>query len=290
MLVRKKYLKVQERLGMRIGLMDGTIKIPAPRKYDEVVAVMRDIYNIGLRAYVIPREFFSGIKSVSDIYTTHYANLLKIRDMASKYDIELSLHFPELPEQPDEILKVYTTICSVIGCRIFFIRPDFYKRMPKDQAHKLVVYKINEIVSGLDVKPKIGIETTGRIGEVGSLEEVIDIVKRTQNTEVVINWANVHARGSGALRSGADFNRVFSELRAKFGPACLQNVFGIFSGASYGPSGLIKQVPISRSDMKIEHLVDEIMGFNAKGTLIIDDPGRERFCLDLLKDLADMVR
>jgi deoxyribonuclease-4 len=152
------------------------------------------------------------------------------------------------------------------------------------------VYKINEIVSAMDVKAKIGIETTGKINEVGSLEEVIDIVKRTQSTEPVINWAHVHARGVGALRSGADFNKILSELRAKMGSGFLQNMYCIFSGASYGPSGMIKQIPISRSDMKIEHLVDEVMGFGAKGTMIIDDPGKDKFCLDLLKGLADMVR
>ncbi len=290
MLIRKKYLKVQERLGMRIGIMDGTVKIPKPRNFGEAIAVLRDIYNIGLRAYVLPKEFFSGIKSVQDIYTVHYGNLLKIRDLAAKYDIELSLHYPDLSEQPDEILKIYCTIASVMNCRIFFIKPTFYPRMPKDQAHRLIVYKINEIVAGLDSKAKIGIEMTGRINEVGSLEEVIDIVKRTQSTEPVINWTNIHARGSGALRTEADFSRIFSELRTNIGANSLQNMFSIFSGASYGPSGLIKQIPINRSDMKIENLIDSFMGFGARGTLIFDDPEKEKFCMELLKNLAEMVR
>jgi len=290
MLIRKKYLKVQERLGMRIGIMDGTIKHPHPKTFDEITSVLRDLYNIGLKAYVFPKDFFAGIRSISDIYTTYYPNLLKIKDLASKYDIELSLHFPDLPEQVDDILKIYSTVSSLMGCRIFFIRPNFYYRMPKAQAHKLVVYKINEIVSSLDVKPRIGIETTGRIDELGSLEDVIDITKRTQSTEPVINWGNIHARGAGALRTEEDFNKILSLLRTQLSSNYIRNMFCVFSGVSYGPSGLIKEIPINKSDMKIEHLINELMGFGARGTLILNDPERDKFCLDLLKSLADMVR
>jgi len=85
-----------------------------------------------------------------------------------------------------------------MDCRSFIIHPTFYSRMPHEQALKLAVYKINEITTNLRVKAKIGIETTGRNDQVGSLEDVIDIVKRTHGTEPVINWAHLHARATEA--------------------------------------------------------------------------------------------
>ena len=70
--------------------------------------------------------------------------------MAQKYNIELALHYPDLPDQPDEQLKIYGSIASVLDCRSFIVNPSFYSKiMPKDQALKLAVYKLNEIVSGL---------------------------------------------------------------------------------------------------------------------------------------------
>jgi deoxyribonuclease-4 len=291
MLIRKKALKIQERLGMRIGIAYGTKKCPVVRTTQEALDVLRDLYKIGLKAFVLPKEMFGNIQTTTDLYKVHYGNLLKIRDIAKKYNIELSLHHPTLPEEPDEILKTFSNITSVLDARIFTVNPSFYSKiMPHDQAMKLAVYKINEIASGLRVSSKIGVETTGKMQEVGSLEDVIDIVKRTQGTEPVMDWGHIHARGTGALREQKDFESVIGQVRNAVGSVWLDDAFFFFRGVSYGPSGLTRYVPIDNSDMKLEYLIKGIMSYNMKGTLILDDPDREKFILKILDRLADMVR
>jgi deoxyribonuclease-4 len=293
MLIRKKALKIQERLGMRIGIAHGTSKLPLTRNTNDVLTILRELYKIGLKAFVLPPELFSGIKTTSDLYKTHYGNLLKIKDIANKSNIELSIHNPRLPEDPvalDETLKTFSAITSIMDCRALIIHPTFYKMMPQDQALKLVVYKINEIVTGARANISIGIETTGRMNEVGSLEDVIDIVKRTRSTEPVINWAHIHARGSGALRTQNDFKVILDKVRSNIGPAWLQGAYFFFSGVSYGPSGEIKHIPLEKADINLEYLIREVMSLNIRGTLIFEDPGRDKFILDMLDTLADMVR
>lgn len=290
MLVRKKYLKVQDRLGMRIGIHSGTKKLPVPRTTDDVLRILRDLYNIGLKSYIIPKEYFSKIRNTSELYTTYYGELLKIKDMANKYDIELSIEYPNLPDPPDDILKLFRTIASVMGCRIFIIKPDFYPMVPQEQALKLVVYKLNEIVSEVGAKAKFGIETTGKINNVGSLEDVIEIVKRARDTEPVINWGNLHARGSGFLRSPEEFSRVLGKIGDNIGTGYFSAAYFIFGGAAYGPSGFVRRIPIKSSDMKLGDLIREIMAYGIKGTIILDDPEKEKFCLGILEELADMVR
>jgi deoxyribonuclease-4 len=293
MLIRKKALKIQERLGMRIGIAYGTSKIPLVRTPNDVLTVLRELYKIGMKAFVLPPNLFSGIKTTSDLYKTYYGNLLKIKDIANKSNIELSIHtstFPDDPSELDEMLKTFSNIASIMDCRTFAIHPTFYKMMPQDQALKLVVYKINEILGAARTDIKMGVETTGRTNEVGSLEDVIDIVKRTKSTEPVINWAHIHARGSGALRTQEDFRRIIEKITSNIGTAWLQNAYFFFSGVSYGPSGEIKHIPLDRSDINLEYLIREIMASNIKGTLIFEDPGRDKFMLDMLDRLADMVR
>jgi deoxyribonuclease-4 len=293
MLIRKKALKIQERLGMRIGIACGTSKTPLVRTPNDVLNALRDLYRIGLKAFVLPPELFAGIRTTSDLYKTHYGSLLKIKDIANKSNIELSIHRPTFPDDPaalDEVLKTFSSIASIMDCRTFIIHPTFYKMIPQDQALRLVVYKINEIVSGSRTDVSIGVETTGRMNDVGSLEDVIDIVKRTRSTEPVINWAHIHARGSGALRTQEDFKRILDKVRSSIGSGWLQNAYFFFSGISYGPSGEIKHIPLSRSDINLEHLIKEIMSMNIKGTLIFEDPGKDKFILDMLDTLADMVR
>jgi len=208
MLIRKKSLKIQERLGMNIGVAYGIHRIPVAKNIDQALEVLRELYQIGFKALVLPRELFAGIKDMTDLYKDYYGDLLRLKNIAKKLSIDLSLHLSRLPDTPDDTLKLYSTIASVMDCRIVTIHPNFYSRMPEDQALRLVVHKINEIVNELRVKAKIGIETTGRLGETGSLDNVIDICRRTSNTEPVINWGHVHARGAGYLKTQQDFINV----------------------------------------------------------------------------------
>ncbi|MBL7160700.1 MAG: hypothetical protein ISS93_02515 [Candidatus Aenigmarchaeota archaeon] len=291
MLIRKKALKIQERLGMRLGISYGTSKMPVVRTTAQALTVLKDLYKIGLKAFVLPKELFFAIQSATDLYKTEYGNILKIRDEAKKYNIELAVRQDSLSQEPDEAIKAFATISSVMDCRTFLVNPAFYSKiMPRDQALRLTVYKINEIVSSLRAETKIALETTGRMNEVGSLEDVLDMVKRTQGTEPALNWGNIHSRGAGALRSQRDFELVLNQVRSAVGSKWLEEAYFFFSGSSYGPSGFIKTIPIDRADIRLEHMIRASMSFNVKGTLIIDDPEKERYILKNLDSLADMVR
>ncbi len=291
MIVRKKALKIQERLGMRLGIAYGTSKIPVVKDTFQAMAVLRDLYRVGLKAFVLPPEMFSDIRTTTDLYKTKYGDLLKIKEEAKKLNIELSVRYPDLSEQPDTALKIFCNISSIMDCRTFAIQPNFYSRiMPKEQALKLAVHKINEIVKSLQFKTKVGIETTGKMADVGSLEDVLDIVRRTESTEPIVNWAYIHARGAGALRTEEDFRRIIETMRRAIGSGWFQNAYFFFSGVSYGPSGIMKHIPLEQSDMRLEYLVKEIMGSGIKGTLILEDPGKERIVLKMLEKLGDMVR
>jgi hypothetical protein len=290
MLIRKKALKIQERLGMRIGIMYGISSLPVVRNTEQALTALRELYKIGMKAFVLPRELFSGIITAADLYKGFYGDLLKIKEMAQKFNIELALHYPSLPESPDEAMKVFCTICNVMDCRAFIINPEIYKNMPQEQSVRLAVYKINEIMTNLRLPIKMGIETTGKISEVGSLEQVVDIVKRTQGTEVVLNWAHIHARGSGALRSEDDFRKVLSYVSSEVGRSWVENAYFLFSGISYGPSGEIRHIPLSQADISLRNLIRQGVSFGVKGTLIFEDPEKERLFLRILDDLGDMVR
>ncbi len=292
MLIRKKSLKIQERLGMRIGVAYGSSRIPIVRKASEALNVLEDLYRVGFRAFLLPRQLFDNVKEISDLYKEHYTNLLKIKTIASKYNIELSIHNNSLPEEPalDGALKIYCNIANVMDARALIVHPTFYARMPHSQALKLSVYKINEIVNEMRIRSKIGIETTGKIDEPGSVEDVIDIVRRTTMTEPILNWAHIHGRDRGVLTHETDFRRVIDKVRAEVGRQWLSEAYFIFSGIDYDRTGAGKHKPVARSDMKLEHLIKCIQALNIKGTLIFETPGREKDIVDILQDLADMVR
>ncbi|MFH1237444.1 MAG: TIM barrel protein [Candidatus Aenigmatarchaeota archaeon] len=292
MLIRKKSLKIQERLGMRIGIAYGSAKTPVVKKPSEALNVLEDLYRVGFRAFLLPKELFANIKDVSDLYKEQYTSLLKIKTIASKYNIELSIHNNSLPEEPalDNVFKIYCNIANVMDARSLVVHPNFYGRMPHSQALKLTVYKINEIVNEMRIRSKVGIETTGHVDELGSLEDVVDMVKRTTRTEPVLNWAHIHGRDRGVLTHDTDFRKIVDKVRAEVGHQWINDAYFIFSGADYDRTGAGKHKSIARSDMRLEHLIKTIQALNIKGTLIFETPNREKDIVDILQDLADMVR
>ena len=290
MMVRKKMLKIQERLGMRIGISGGTSKIPVVRNTQNVLEVLEELYRVGLRAFVIPKEYFADIGNATDLYKTKYGDLIKIKDIAGKYGIELSLTYPDLPEKHDEIIRTFCTIATVMDARTFVIQPTFFPRMPHDQATKLVVHKLNEITNSMRLKFKIGVEATGKMNQVGTVEDVLDIVDRTAGTEPILNWAHIHGRGSGALRSQSDFKRIIEKTRSVAGPGWVEDAFMFFSGVTYGPSGEVGRIPMDKADINLEFLIREVMGANIHGTLVFEDPDKEKWIVKNMEKLADMVR
>ena len=70
----------------------------------------------------------------------------------------------------------------------------------------------------------------------------------------------------------------------------IKSSYFLFSGITYGPSGEIKHIPLRESDIKLNDLIRQIMSFGIQGTLILEDPEREKLVLDMLDELAQMVR
>ncbi|MBN1896787.1 MAG: hypothetical protein JW789_03635 [Candidatus Aenigmarchaeota archaeon] len=290
MLIRKKALKMQDRLGMKIGVTYGVSTIPIVKTIDQALEALRELYKVGFRALVLPPELFANIQDTTELYKEYYGDLLRLKNIAKKFGIELSLRQTDFGDMPENKLRLFSTISSVMDCRTFAIHPNFYSRMPQQQALKLVVYKINEIVNELRVKAKIGIENTGRVGELGSIEDVIEICKRTTNTEPVINWAHIHARGAGYLKTQDNFRSVVDQLNRGIGQAWMRDAYFFFSGIKYGPSGELGHMSFIGSDLKLEHLIRTALSYGITGTIIFEEPEREKRIVDILDQLGDMVR
>lgn len=290
MLVRKKSLKIQERLGMKMGVTYGVSSIPVAKNVDQTIEVLRELYKVGFRALVLPPELFSKIGDMTALYKDYYGDLLRLKNVSKKLGIELSLRRTTFSENPDNSLRIFSTVASVMDCRIFTISPDFYSRMPQSQSLRLVVHKISEIVNELRVNAKIGIETTGKTGELGSIEDVIEICKRTRNTEPVINWAHIHARGAGSLRSPDDFKRVIEKVRQGIGNQWLRDAYFFFSGINYDLNGEISHKSFVNADLKLEYMIRAALSYGMGGTIIFEEPERETQIVDMLDRLGDMVR
>ncbi|MBI4177785.1 MAG: hypothetical protein HY516_05500 [Candidatus Aenigmarchaeota archaeon] len=305
---RKRNLKIQERSGISIGLKDSfrEVEMVVPNQFGSVVETLKTCYKYGFRSLVVPQNVLAApnnpksLVSMSGLYKEIYTGLLQVNRTAKKYRIELSFHADTMSVlSPDEAhkkelyreaIRVFCHASHILDGRLFGIKPGEARGMYEKEAVRAVVQELNNITESLKVDTPIGIETTGRLTDIGSLSHVLDIVKSTHQTEPLINFGALHARGAGSLTSQQDVARVLDEIESKLGAEYLKSPIMYFSTLSYGPSGETGVTTMARSNLKFENIAKELINRDMQGTIIIDTPGKEADALKCIKVIDENMK
>jgi len=100
----------------------------------------------------------------------------------------------------------------------------------------------------------------------------------------VVDFAHLHARGAGALKSYDDFARVLSLIEEKVGRYGLDNMHIHVSGIEYSEKGEIRHLNLAEADLDYQLLVKALREFDIKGVVISESPNLEGDAM-LLKEL-----
>ncbi len=305
---RKRNLKIQERSGISIGLKDNfkEVGLVVPNQFGNVVETLKTSYKYGFKSLVVPQSVLAAptnpksIVSMSGLYKEIYTGLLQINRTAKKYRIQLSFHADNIcilnnedahkKELYREAMRVFCHASHILNGRLFGIKPGDLKGMYESEAIRAVSQEINAIENSLKVDTPIGIETSGKLTEIGSLNHVIEIVKATKQTEPLLNFGLMHARSSGALRSQEDIEKIFDELETKIGSEYVKNPVMYFSTPSYGPSGETGVTTMAKSSLKFENIAKALIGKGIQGTIIVDTPGKEMDALKCIKIIDENMK
>ncbi|MFH0889847.1 MAG: hypothetical protein V1836_01755 [Candidatus Aenigmatarchaeota archaeon] len=305
---RKRNLKIQERSGINIGIKDGfrEPELVIPNQFGNVVETLKTSYKYGFKSLVVPQNVLAAttnpksIVSMSGLYKEIYTGLLQVNRTAKKYRIQLSFHADNMYiVNPDEnhkrelyreAIRVFCHSSYILDGRMLGIKCGEIKGMYEKEAIRSIAQELTAIVDSLKVETPIGIETAGKLTEIGSLSHVIEIVKATHQTEPLINFGAIHARGAGSLTSQEDIAKVFDEIETKLGADYLKSPMMYFSTPSFGPSGETGVTTMSKSNLKFENIAKEIIARGMQGTIIIDTPGKEIDALKCLKILDENMK
>lgn len=108
-----------------------------------------------------------------------------------------------------------------LGGRIVVVHAAAYMGRSSSDATAAVVDSLKRVrrtarEEGLD--PIIGLETMGKLGTWGTFEEIGQVMEQVEGVEVVPDFAHIHARGQGCLRTVKDFRGAIEDaLRLQAG-------------------------------------------------------------------------
>ena len=177
------------------------------------------------------------------------ATLKKIGDEARKNNVLMSFHTPYFISlsgtDPEKRLKSITYISqslhasSLLGADTIVIHAGSAAKISREEAMRLAsdtLYKNLEVNGDTDIR--MGIETMGKINQLGTLDEVIELCKISPKYHPVVDFGHLNARNVGnAFPTVDSYRAVFDKIATELGDEYAYNLHCHFSKIEYTNAG-----------------------------------------------------
>lgn len=201
-------------------------------------------------------------------------------ERARSLHLGLSCHLPFSINLGTEIDKsksvAYLTkglrIANLLGGLAVF-HPGFYRGQSFEELRSNLLETIRrtliEVPGG---EGMLGIETTGKTTEIGTIDEILSLVKEIDNKLVVpiIDWAHIYARGQGKFPTTVHaFNTVLDRIKEELAP---ERLYFHMSGIEYGKGGERKHTSLETCTPPLPYLVYALRQNKIDFQMILESP------------------
>jgi len=261
------------------GLHIGPAGIPHSTKKKSTPEGVRRVAELGLDAMEI--EFVRGVR-MSDKLAE------ETRKAAEETGVILTVHAPYYvnllssdPAKVEASMKRILDSARVgykAGAWSVVFHPGYYGKTPPEEGVRRVreaVKKITKQLRDEGIEVWVRPETMGGLAEIGSLEEVIDMVDGIDNASIAIDFAHLYARSLGKFNTYEKFSEALELIEKRLGNEALKNMHIHMSGMEYGPRGERKHLNLHESEFQWEGALRALRDFNVKGVLICESPSLE---------------
>jgi deoxyribonuclease-4 len=214
---------------------------------------------------------------------------------ARRLDVTLSAHAPYYinfcsPNQAtreksvDWVLRS-VRLCHILGAWLVVVHAASYSGNTPGECSSTVTAALRRcrrqmVEEGID-SVKIGLETMGKSGSWGTLREIREVMGEVQGVVPVLDFAHIHARNGGSLRTGKDFEKVLKELFSFYDG----RLHCHFSCIEYTEKGEKRHLPLQAKEPDFRPLARLLREGELDATLISETPPPEDGAVEMLRML-----
>ena len=178
------------------------------------------------------------------------ATLSAIGEKARESGILMSLHAPYFISlsgvEEDKRLKSVEYIekslwaAGLLGADTIVIHSGSAAKITREEAMRLSCDTLEKVAEAVGDHPcaRLGIETMGKVNQLGTLEEVIEQCKVAPIYAPVVDFGHLNARGIGGVFPDADaYRRVFDTIATRLGDDYARSLHCHFSKIEYTGAG-----------------------------------------------------
>ena len=219
--------------------------------------------------------------------TAGEASLRKVGEEAKKHGILMSLHTPYFISlsgvDPEKRLKSVDYIkkslwaAELLGADTIVIHSGSAAKITREEAMALARDTLEKIVEEVGDTPiHLGLETMGKINQLGTLEEVIELCKTDRHYYPVVDFGHVNARNVGGYYTDADsYRRTFDLVAEGLGDEIARNMHCHFSKIMYTSAGEKKHLTFADDEFgpAFEPLAEAIIKEGLTPRIICESDG-----------------
>lgn len=254
------------------------------------------IKEIGLDAYEY--EAGNGLSATDNM-------LMDVGKAATENGIKLSYHAPyyislsgiveEKRLNSIRYIKESLEAANLLGAKTIVVHTGSAAKISRDEAMRLAADTLIKTLNTVDTYGiKIGLETMGKINQLGTLEEVLELCRIDSSLVPVIDFGHLNARSLGEMfKTADDYLRVFDKIDRCISPEVAKNVHCHFSKIEWTKSGEKKHLTFNDEiyGPAFEPLMKVIADNNLTPTIICESSGTQaddalqmkKYYMELLK-------
>ena len=164
-------------------------------------------------------------------------------------------------------------IAAACGAEVVVFHPGFLLGRTREEALDSVCEQLGELrvrLEGKDRAVPFGVEVMGRVRELGSLEDVLEISSRLGWVRPVIDFAHMHATSDGAFTDVEHFAAALAATDAVLEPGAPFHIH--FSDIAYANRNETKHLPYGEGTLRAEPLHEALATFERPATIISEAP------------------
>jgi deoxyribonuclease-4 len=211
----------------------------------------------------------------------------RLGELAAENDIVLSVHAPiagfmghaergKKLNMAVGMLDHSAGIAVAAGAEVVVFHPGFLLSRTREEAIDSVVEQLGELRERLVAKDRgvpFGIEVMGRVRELGSLDDVVEIASRLDWVRPVVDFAHMHATSDGAFTSVEPFVEALAKADAVIEPSAPFHIH--FSDIQFANRNETKHLPYGEGTLRAEPLREALAQFDRPATVISESPTAE---------------
>lgn len=229
----------------------------------------------------------------------------QLRKSSEEHDTLLSIHAPYFinlaSEDPEKLLKSLGHVekslwaANLMGAKVIVVHPgSIIKGKPRSESVARAKHYLQEVLDKTtqykDIK--IGLETMGKVNQLGSLDEVLELCTVSDRVKPVVDFGHLHAREQGLLTSTDKFRSVLEKIGEILGEERLKSIHIHFSPIEYTQGGEKRHRTFDEEEYgpKFSDLAPLLLEYQMSPVIISESADKQTEDAMLMRDIYNNLK